>query len=95
MVELKCHTRPTDIFALAGHGSHLTGAWHVSEIWARCCRNFRANVYSQIDFVRRGSSMDISFLVLGAALAIYGLGSLMDRNARKVARQRRRLRIPR
>jgi hypothetical protein len=39
--------------------------------------------------------MDISFLVLGAALAIYGLGSLMDRNARKVARQRRRLRIPR
>ncbi|SEK02380.1 hypothetical protein SAMN05192539_103159 [Paraburkholderia diazotrophica] len=39
--------------------------------------------------------MDISFLVLGAALVLCGLGSLMEHNARKVARQRRRPRIPR
>lgn len=39
--------------------------------------------------------MDISFVVLGAAIALYGLGSLMDHNARKIARQRRRPRTPR
>lgn len=34
--------------------------------------------------------MDISFLILGAAVAMCGLSSLMERNARKVKRQRRR-----
>ena len=39
--------------------------------------------------------MDISFLVLGVALAMCGLGSLMDRNARKAKRERRLPRLPR
>jgi hypothetical protein len=33
--------------------------------------------------------MDVSILVLGAALVMCGLGSLMEHNARKIARQRR------
>lgn len=39
--------------------------------------------------------MDISFLVIGAALALCGLGALMDRNAAKAPRERRYPRIPR
>lgn len=39
--------------------------------------------------------MDISFLVLGTALALCGLGALMDRNAAKAQRGRRYPRIPR
>ncbi len=39
--------------------------------------------------------MDVSFLIVGAALALYGLGALMDRNAEKALRQRRYPRIPR
>jgi hypothetical protein len=36
--------------------------------------------------------MDISFVILGAAVAMCGLGALMEHNARKAKRQRRRLR---
>jgi len=39
--------------------------------------------------------MDVSFLIVGAALALYGLGALMDRNAGKALRERRYPRIPR
>lgn len=39
--------------------------------------------------------MDISFLVLGVAVAMFGLGTFMDRNARKMHRERRHPRIPR
>jgi Na+-transporting methylmalonyl-CoA/oxaloacetate decarboxylase gamma subunit len=39
-------------------------------------------------------SMGISFLVLGVAFAMVGIGALMDRNASK-ARERRYGRLPR
>lgn len=39
--------------------------------------------------------MDISFLIVGAALALYGLGALMDRNAAKAHRERRYARLSR
>ncbi|MBB5428763.1 hypothetical protein OKW50_007729 [Paraburkholderia youngii] len=39
--------------------------------------------------------MDISYLIVGAALALYGLGALMDRNAHRAQRERRYPRIPR
>lgn len=39
--------------------------------------------------------MDISFLVLGVAVAMFGLGTLMDHNARKMNRERRHPRLPR
>jgi hypothetical protein len=40
-------------------------------------------------------SMDISFRVLGFAVVMCGLGSLMECNARKAKRERRLTRIPR
>jgi len=39
--------------------------------------------------------MDISFLVLGVAVAMCGIGSLMEHNARKVKRDRRFPRVSR
>ncbi|WP_459709508.1 hypothetical protein [Paraburkholderia sp. 2C] len=39
-------------------------------------------------------SMGISFLVLGVAFAMVGIGTVMDRNASK-ARERRHVRLPR
>jgi hypothetical protein len=39
--------------------------------------------------------MDVSFLIVGAALALYGLGALMDRNVGKAQREQRYHRIPR
>lgn len=38
--------------------------------------------------------MDVSFLVLGVAFAMVGIGALMDRNASK-DRERRHVRLPR
>lgn len=37
--------------------------------------------------------MDISFLIIGVAVAMCGIGSLMEHNARKVKRERRSPRI--
>jgi hypothetical protein len=37
-------------------------------------------------------TMDISFLIIGASLALWGLGALMDRNAVKTHRERRHAR---
>jgi len=40
-------------------------------------------------------TVGFSFLVVGVAVALFGLGALMDHNARKMARERRHPRVPR